>query len=59
MEGNVFDGKQEQMNSICLQHVLGLTVRVVGRDGHYDTGQTETQAGTQRAAVLLLLRCLH
>lgn len=55
MEGIVFDGKQEQMNSICLQHVLGLTVRVVGRGGHYDAGQPETRAATQRAAMLLLL----
>lgn len=41
---------------VCLQRVLGLTVRVVGRGGHDNTGQTETQAGTQKGTMLLLFQ---
>lgn len=52
----LMSNKSRANAGVCLQRVLALTVRVVGRGGHDDTGQAETQAATQEGAVLPLLQ---
>lgn len=46
--------KSGESGGVCLQRVLGLTIRVVGSGGHDDTGQAETKAATQKGRMLLL-----